>query len=123
MAQSTTSDGDKLPHGIDQSSVGNSQSHAPACLPVAIVGMGFRLPGDLGNESEFWTALKAGRDLVTEVPADRWATDELQHGTRAEPGRSITFAAGVRTSSMRNSSAYRRARRPGWIRSSVCCWS
>lgn len=97
MAQSTTSDGDKLPHGIDQSSVGNSQSHAPACLPVAIVGMGFRLPGDLGNESEFWTALKAGRDLVTEVPADRWATDELQHGTRAEPGRSITFAAGVLT--------------------------
>lgn len=57
--------------------------------------MGFRFPGDLGTEHDFWEALKAGRDLITEIPADRWATSELQHGTRAEPGRSITFAAGV----------------------------
>ncbi|WP_343653627.1 SDR family NAD(P)-dependent oxidoreductase [Herbaspirillum sp.] len=94
MAQGITSDGAKLPHGIDQQASG-SRSIPFSCAPVAIVGMGFRLPGDLGNESELWAALKAGRDLVTEVPADRWATDELQHPTRAEPGRSITFAAGV----------------------------
>src|SRR5690606_17368316 len=31
----------------------------------------------------------------TQVPADRWSVDELQHDKRSEPGRSITFSAGV----------------------------
>jgi acyl transferase domain-containing protein/NADPH:quinone reductase-like Zn-dependent oxidoreductase/NADP-dependent 3-hydroxy acid dehydrogenase YdfG/acyl carrier protein len=67
----------------------------PDHLHVAIVGVAFRFPGDLGDESSFWNALKENRDLVTQVPSERWAIDELQHGRRAEPGRSITFAAGV----------------------------
>ncbi len=37
----------------------------------------------------------AGDDLVTQIDANRWAVDELQHPRRAEPGRSITFDAGV----------------------------
>lgn len=63
--------------------------------PVAIVGFAFRFPGDLAEESAFWDALKQKRDLITQIPADRWAVDELQHDKRSEPGRSITFAAGV----------------------------
>lgn len=63
---------------------------------VAVVGMAFRFPGDLGDESTFWSALKEGADLVTEVSSERWATAELQHPKRAEPGRSITFSEGVR---------------------------
>lgn len=62
---------------------------------IAIVGMAFRFPGDLSSEQGLWSALKEGRDLVTKVPSDRWAVDELQHGKRSEPGRSITFSAGV----------------------------
>ena len=62
---------------------------------VAVIGMAFRFPGDLGDESTFWNALKEGVDLVTEVSPERWATAELQHPKRAEPGRSITFSAGV----------------------------
>ncbi|BBU69675.1 type I polyketide synthase [Fluviibacter phosphoraccumulans] len=65
--------------------------------PIAIVGLSFRFPGDLDTEKALWQALKDGRDLVTEVPADRWATEELQHDRRKEPGRSITFSAGVRS--------------------------
>ena len=65
--------------------------------PIAIVGLAFRFPGDLDTEEALWQALKDGRDLVTEVPADRWATEELQHNRRKEPGRSITFSAGVRS--------------------------
>lgn len=64
-------------------------------MSVAIVGMAFRFPGDISDEQSFWTALKAGRDLVGRVPAERWAVDELQHSKRSEPGRSITFSAGV----------------------------
>lgn len=65
--------------------------------PIAIVGYAFRFPGDLDTEDALWQALQEGQDLVTEVPADRWATEALRHDNRKEPGRSITFAAGVRS--------------------------
>lgn len=67
----------------------------PRPSSIAIIGMAFRFPGDLSGESDLWNALKEKRDLVTQVPADRWAVDELQHDKRSEPGRSITFSAGV----------------------------
>lgn len=63
--------------------------------PIAIIGMAFRFPGDLGDEQVFWQALTQKCDLVTRVPDDRWAVDELEHGRRSEPGRSINFLAGV----------------------------
>jgi acyl transferase domain-containing protein len=62
---------------------------------MAIIGIAFRFPGDLADEASLWGALKDGRDLVTQVQPERWATTELQHPHRAEPGRSITFKAGV----------------------------
>lgn len=62
---------------------------------IAIVGMAFRFPGDISDEQTFWNALKEGCDLVGQVPAERWAVDEMQHSRRSEPGRSITFSAGV----------------------------
>ena len=64
-------------------------------MPIAITGLSFRLPGDLGDEGDFWRALIEQRDLVTKIPDDRWATTELQHDKRSELGRSITFSAGV----------------------------
>lgn len=72
----------------------NGSAHPPTSS-IAIIGAAFRFPGDLCDEQEFWRALKEKRDLVTQIPADRWATDELQHSSRSEPGRSITFSAGV----------------------------
>ncbi|WP_299159570.1 type I polyketide synthase [Accumulibacter sp.] len=66
-----------------------------ASSPVAIVGIAFRFPGDLSDEHGLWNALKEKQDLVGQIPSDRWATSELQHGKRSEPGRSITFSAGV----------------------------
>jgi len=62
---------------------------------IAIIGIAFRFPGDLSDENVFWNALKERRDLISRIPADRWAINELQHSKRAEPGRSITFSAGV----------------------------
>ena len=57
--------------------------------------MAFRFPGDLADEVSLWDVLKRKRDMVTQVPSDRWASRELQHAARSEPGRSITFSAGV----------------------------
>ncbi|WP_374487357.1 SDR family NAD(P)-dependent oxidoreductase [Zoogloea sp.] len=62
---------------------------------IAVVGYAFRFPGDMGEAAGLWEALCEGRDLVTQVDPKRWATAELSHPRRAEPGRSITFSAGV----------------------------
>ncbi|MBB2771440.1 UNVERIFIED_ORG: 6-methylsalicylic acid synthase [Mycolicibacterium obuense] len=40
--------------------------------PVAIVGIGCRLAGDIATPADFWTFLLDGGSRVREVPADRW---------------------------------------------------
>jgi len=62
---------------------------------VAIIGTSLRLPGDLADTTSFWKALIEGTDLVTQIDGSRWATGALQHPKRKEPGRSVTFSAGV----------------------------
>lgn len=57
--------------------------------------MAFRFPGDLCDEQALWLSLKEGRDMVGCIGPERWSTDLLQHPVRAEPGRSVTFSAGV----------------------------
>ena len=36
-----------------------------------------------------------GKSYVTRIPEERWPVQELQHCDRAEPGRSVTFSAGI----------------------------
>ncbi|MDW7745297.1 MAG: type I polyketide synthase [Halomonas sp.] len=59
---------------------------------VAIVGAAHRLPGT--TPETFWADLMAGRDLVSQVPEDRWSQDAYQHPDKRHPGTSVTFAAG-----------------------------
>jgi len=61
---------------------------------IAIVGMACRFPG-ADTPAEFWEVLKQGRDVVSEVSADRWGTDYYFHRNRTAPGKSYTFSAGV----------------------------
>lgn len=61
----------------------------------AIVGAAFRFPGDLTNLEVFWRALLGESDLVSQIDPSRWATELLTHPKRSEPGRSVTFSAGV----------------------------
>ncbi|MCS0639815.1 type I polyketide synthase [Streptomyces sp. LP05-1] len=42
--------------------------------PIAVVGMGCRLPGADGPAA-FWSLLSEGRSAIGEVPADRWPAD------------------------------------------------
>ncbi|MEU8972949.1 type I polyketide synthase [Streptomyces monashensis] len=41
--------------------------------PIAVVGLGCRLPGGVHGPEQFWRLLADGRDGVTEVPGARWA--------------------------------------------------
>lgn len=72
--------------------VGNAErSYADA---VAIVGVGFRLPGGISSMDELWSALTQGRDLVTEVPEDRFPVTEFKDPNRERPGKTYTVAGG-----------------------------
>ena len=40
--------------------------------PIAVIGLGCRLPGDVNGPDALWDFLAAGRSAVTTVPDDRW---------------------------------------------------
>jgi len=62
--------------------------------PVAIVGMGCRLPGGVDGPEAFWDLLCEGRDGVVEVPAERWDIDAWYDPERAAPGKMNLRRAG-----------------------------
>lgn len=63
-------------------------------LATYITGQACRLPG-AADVPALRTALFDGRDLVTEIPRDRWAHDIFIHPQPAPVGKSYVFAAGV----------------------------
>lgn len=59
---------------------------------VAVIGYSFRFPST--STKQYWQDLLDGRDLVTEVDADRWSHEAYLHPDKNHPGTSYTFAAG-----------------------------
>lgn len=47
--------------------------------PIAIIGIGCRLPGDVGNTEDFWRLLSEGGSGWSIVPKDRWNVDSFYH--------------------------------------------
>ncbi|MGN9796412.1 type I polyketide synthase, partial [Streptomyces sp. OZ13] len=62
--------------------------------PVAIVGLGCRLPGGVDSPHALWQALTDGLDAVRDVPADRWNIDEWHDEDPDAPGRTTTRRGG-----------------------------
>lgn len=50
---------------------------------IAIIGTGCRFPGDVNDARALWELLVQGREVVTEVPPDRW---NIEHFYDPEPG-------------------------------------
>jgi acyl transferase domain-containing protein len=63
---------------------------APAIEPIAVVGIGCRLPGNVHDSASFWDLLAGARDAVTEVPASRWNREAWYHAAADTPGRMVT---------------------------------
>ena len=55
--------------------------------PIAVVGMGCRLPGGARDPGAYWRLLEAGGDAISQVPADRWNVDAFFHPEPATPGK------------------------------------
>ncbi|MFF7725572.1 SDR family NAD(P)-dependent oxidoreductase [Streptomyces sp. NPDC008001] len=66
----------------------------PSDRAVAVVGVGLRLPGGISDLTGLWDALCEGRDLVGEVPPDRFDTSRFFDPGAVRPGRSCTAAGG-----------------------------
>ncbi|CNM32432.1 phenolpthiocerol synthesis type-I polyketide synthase PPSB [Mycobacterium tuberculosis] len=58
--------------------------------PVAVVGIGWRFPGDVDGPESFWDFLVAGRNAISTVPADRWDAEAFYHPDPLTPGRMTT---------------------------------
>nr|VFJ91500.1 MAG: Acyl transferase domain-containing protein [Candidatus Kentron sp. LFY] len=59
-------------------------------MPIAIIGMGCRFPGDAETPQKFWEMLCEGRDGVIEVPPDRWDVKRFHDPDPNKPGKTYT---------------------------------
>jgi acyl transferase domain-containing protein/NADPH:quinone reductase-like Zn-dependent oxidoreductase/NAD(P)-dependent dehydrogenase (short-subunit alcohol dehydrogenase family)/SAM-dependent methyltransferase/acyl carrier protein len=59
-------------------------------VPIAVIGIGLRLPGGIRTADEFWTSVVDGRDLMTQVPPDRFDYRRYLSENGPVPGRSYT---------------------------------
>lgn len=62
--------------------------------PIAIVGMGLRLPGDVTDAASFADVLWGGVDTITEIPSERWSLDEFYADDPDAPGKMTTRFGG-----------------------------
>ncbi|KUI38199.1 polyketide synthase [Mycobacterium sp. IS-1496] len=66
--------------------------------PIAVVGMGCRLPGGVSDPDGYWQLLQDGRSGIVRVPSERWDADELYSADSAVPGTICTREGGFLTS-------------------------
>ncbi|MFG6107741.1 SDR family NAD(P)-dependent oxidoreductase [Leptothoe sp. EHU-05/26/07-4] len=62
--------------------------------PIAIVGMGCRLPGNVRDPQSFWELLCTGTNAIDEVPADRWDVNAYYDRDPEVPGKMSTRYGG-----------------------------
>ncbi|MFC5720506.1 SDR family NAD(P)-dependent oxidoreductase [Streptomyces gamaensis] len=61
---------------------------------VAVIGAACRLPGGIDSLDALWTALSSGRDLITDVPEDRFDIAQFLDTERRGHARTYTAAGG-----------------------------
>src|SRR5215207_7905 len=66
--------------------------------PIAVVGIGCRLPGGVNNADEYWKLLQDGANGVIRVPMDRWDADEYYSDDHTVPGTICNREGGFLTS-------------------------
>lgn len=55
-------------------------------MPIVIIGMAFRLPGEVSDLESFWDFCQAARNSWTEFPKERLSTAAFQHPNPEKAG-------------------------------------
>lgn len=62
--------------------------------PIAIVGVGCRIPGGANSPDQFWQLLHQGQSGIREIPSDRWDVDAYYDPNPDSPGKIATRFGG-----------------------------
>ncbi|WP_156746665.1 type I polyketide synthase, partial [Mycobacterium sp. E1715] len=73
-------------HKIDDLSARLEIAEKAGTEPIAVIGMGCRLPGGVDNPDQFWELLRDGRSGIVPVPPERWDADALYTDDHTVPG-------------------------------------
>ncbi|WP_204803654.1 type I polyketide synthase [Mycobacterium riyadhense] len=85
-------------HKIDDLTARLEIAEKTGTEPVAVVGMGCRLPGGVNNPDEYWELLRDGRSGIIRVPPQRWDADALYTEDHTVPGTICNREGGFLTS-------------------------
>jgi acyl transferase domain-containing protein len=76
-----------------------ASKHHGIAEPIAIVGLGCRLPGGVQSPASLWESLINAQDGITAVPTERWNGNAYYSADRAMAGKVISaqggFLAGI----------------------------
>src|SRR4030095_8013194 len=61
--------------------------------PIAVVGVGALFPGSK-DERGFWRDILTGRDLISDVPADRWLIEDFYDPDPSAPDKTYAKRGG-----------------------------
>jgi phthiocerol/phenolphthiocerol synthesis type-I polyketide synthase C len=73
-------------HKIDDLTARLEIAEKASTEPIAVVGMGCRLPGGIDSPEQFWDLLRDGRSGIVKVPTERWDADALFTEDHTVPG-------------------------------------
>ncbi|HNN98349.1 MAG TPA: type I polyketide synthase, partial [Pseudomonadota bacterium] len=62
--------------------------------PIAIIGMGCRLPGGIRSPADFWTVLSEAKDVIEGFPQERWDVEALYDEDPEARGKSYCRQGG-----------------------------
>src|SRR5690606_17875642 len=81
---------DEMQARLEQLQARLDESRNARAQPIAVIGIGCRLPGFVDGPESFWNLLESGTDAISEVPRDRWDVDAYYDADPSAPGKMTT---------------------------------